>query len=160
MQGCIAVVFLVAISSEFIKRPFVASKRNIAVQHPFGGEQFVPQMRDLRPGAAQHRHFQAMPFPQMDVQARHDQVVMVMLLVDQLCRQFAGVVIVDHGYDGDLLFPLIAGFLANEQIANEIANRLAARRVSFGRDEFVKRLEQTLFQGDANSGQVRHGFSE
>ncbi len=158
MQGCIAVVFWVATSSEFVERPFVAGKRNIAVQHPFGGEQFVPQMRDLRPRAAQHRHFQAMPFPKMDVQARHDQVVMVMLLVDKLCRQFAGVMIVDHGYDGDLLFPLIAGLLANEQIANEIANRLAARRVALGRDDLVEGLEQVFFKRDADSREVCHGW--
>lgn len=155
MQGCIAVVFLV--SSELVECPFVAGERNLTMQHPFGGEQFIPQMRDLSPWTAQHRHFQAVAFPQMHMQARNDQIVVVMLLIDQLCRQLAGVMIVDHGNDGDLLFLLIAGLLTNDQIANEIANRLAARCVALGRDELVEGLEQVFFKRDADSRKFCHG---
>ena len=81
---------------------------------------------------------------------------MVMLLVEQLGGQLAGMMIVDHADDGDLLAAAVLGLLADEAIADQIANRLAAHLVALGGDVAVEGLQQGVFQGNADSRQFGH----
>ena len=104
----------------------------------------VGQMSDNFSGAAQDRHFQTVPLAEVDVHAGHDDFVMVVLLFDQLSRQLPRVVIVDDGDDGHLLgrgrFPL----LADEAIADQVADRFAAVAVAAGLNEGIERRQQWL----------------
>ena len=80
--------------------------------------------------AAQDRHFQAVPFAKVDVQARHDKFVMVMLFVDQFRGQLASVVIVDEHEDGNNFAGGSRRLLVDEFVANKVADRLAPVRIA------------------------------
>src|SRR6516164_9227974 len=95
----------------------------------------------------------------MDVQAGYDQVVMMMLLVDEPGGQFAGVMVIDQGDDGNLFATCLAGLVADQAVADQIANRFASRGVALAVDVPVKRLQQGILQGNADACQIRHGWS-
>lgn len=100
-----------------------------------------------------------MPFAEMDVQARHDQFVMVVLLVDELGGQFAGVVIVDEHDDSDDFARGLGRLFVDQAIADQVADRLAAIGVAARRDVLVEGIEQRFFQRNAHARQVGHdGF--
>src|SRR6516225_489575 len=104
----------------------------------------------------QDRYFQAMTFPEMDVQRGDDQIMMVMLLIDQAGCQLPGVVIINESDYGHLfaLGPLC--LLADEPIADEVADRFAARRIALGGIPLVEGFQQGIFQRDRNSSQLVH----
>ncbi len=84
-----------------IESAFAAGEGDFAVQHTANGKQFFAQMAYLSRWTAQDRHLQTMPLAEMNVQTGHNQMVMVMLLVDETGGQLAGMVIVherDHGH--------------------------------------------------------------
>ena len=114
-----------------------ARERDLAVQHALGGQQLLAEVADLAGRAAQHRHLQAVPLPQVDVQAGNEQVVVVVLLVDQAGGQFAGVVVVDERDHGDLLALDVLRLLVDQPVAAEVADRLAARGVALGRKNYL-----------------------
>src|SRR6266545_7716461 len=58
-----------------IQRLLVGGEDDLSVQHALGGQQLVAEVPHFRRRAAQHRHLQTMPLAQVDVQARHDQLV-------------------------------------------------------------------------------------
>jgi len=93
----------------------------------------------------------------MNVQARHDQVVVVVLLVDEPRGQFARVVVVDERDDGHLLPGGIDRLFADQTVADQVADRLAPRRVALGRAALVKRFEESIFQRNADARKFRHG---
>ena len=89
-------------------------------------------------------------------------MVMVVLLVDQARRQFAGMMIVYQRNDGDLFGIRIdrtLRFFVNEMVADEIAYGLAACGIAARRDVAVERGQQRIIQRDANSCEVGHNRS-
>src|SRR5260370_18372826 len=84
---------------------------------------------------------------------------MVVRLVDETGGQFAGVVVVDQGDDGHLLAPRLARLIADQAIADQVANGLAAGGVTLAVDMPVKRLQKGVLQGNADARQIRHGSS-
>ena len=108
-------------------------------------------------GPRKDGYLQAMPLAQMDMQAGNNEFMVMMLLIDQPGGQLARVVVVD---EHDYRYLLALGslpFFADEPIANEIANRLAARGVTFRCIALVKCLQQCTFKRDADSSEIGHG---
>src|SRR5262245_11570266 len=86
-------------------------------------------------------------------------MMVVMLLVDEAGGQLARVVIVHQADDGDLLAGRLLALLADEPIADKIANRFAACRVALLVDVLVEGIEQRGFEGDADTRQIGHGMA-
>src|SRR5438067_9940473 len=97
-----------------------------------------------------------MSFPEMHVQARDDQIVVMVLLVDEAGGQLARMVIVDQRHDRDLLAVRLFGLGADQAVANQVANRFAACRIALFADVLVERLEQGRLEGNADASQFRH----
>src|SRR5262249_9524410 len=68
-------------------------------------------------------------------------------------------VVVDERDDGHLLALGPLGLLADEPVANQVADRLTARGVALGRDALIEGVEQGALQRNAHAGQVRHDAS-
>src|SRR5262249_32572676 len=116
----------------------------------------VSEVANLVGRTAKHGYFQAMPFPKVDVQAGHDQLVVVMLLIDELGGQFASVMVVDQRNHGYLLALGFFGFLLDKAVADQVADGLATGGVSLHRVAPVEGIEQRVFERDADACQFRH----
>src|SRR5216684_8672140 len=89
-RQCLSSSFAVTLLAPAVEGSFAACQGDLAVKHPLGGQKLVAKMTYLFGGPAKHGNLQAMSFSQMDVQAGHDQLMVMMLLVDQASRQFPG----------------------------------------------------------------------
>ena len=88
----------------------------------FHADQGVGDFLDHRSLAPNHEHLQAMVVVQMEVHARHNVAMEVVLDMGQLFRQITHLMVVDKRDGADRLFVLIP-FLPDERIANKIAKR-------------------------------------
>src|SRR5262245_16687373 len=130
-----------------------AGEQDLAVQHAARGEQFLAQVTHLFRRTAQHRDFQAVTLAEMNVHCGYDKSVVMVLLVDELRGQLAGVVVVDQRDDDHLLALGLLRFLANQPRPDQVADGLAAVVVALRRDERIERIEQRALQRNADPRQ-------
>src|SRR5438132_13533040 len=83
--------------------------------------------------------------------------MVVMLLVDQLGGQLAGMVIVDHGHDRHLLAGSLLGLLANKPVPNEIPERFTTILVALAGNVLIEGVQQGRFQRYRDARQLGHG---
>src|SRR5262249_59132238 len=114
------------------ERLLPARERDLAVQYPPRRQDVVGQVANLLARPAEDRHLQAMPLTQVDVQTGDDQFVVVMRLVDQPGSQLASVVVVNNGHYRHLRRRLRFALLADEPVADQVADRLASVGVAAG----------------------------
>ncbi len=114
-------------------------------------------MAHRRRRAAEDRDFEAMACAEVDVQTRHDQIVMVMLLLDQPGCQLASVMVVNESKHGDLFSRAgLRRLFVNEAVADEVTDRLAARGIPLARVAAVERVQQGGLERDADASEVSH----
>ena len=126
-----------ALSFPAIQKPFkftfIGRVGDLTVQHTLGGQHVIGQVTHFVVGTAEDRHLQTVPRSEMNVHHRDDDIVMMMLLVHQLVREISRFVIVDETHNGEP--PIVGGrapvrIVTQQLAANQIANRLAAVRIS------------------------------
>jgi len=116
-------------------------------------EQRVGQLAHLAGLPAQHDYFHAVVVADVDVQHGNDQSVMGVLQRGHLLGEVVCVVVVDERQAAEDIGGLRLRFdaRAHERVADQVAQRLGARRVALRGEEAVKAFQQLALNADAES---------
>src|SRR5207245_8628750 len=116
-----------AASTEKLRQAFTASSRDeLPVANSFDRQQLVGDRADASGRAPERDDLEAGVLIEVDVQARRDRAIPVMLDVRELVGERARLVVVDEGQHTDRLARQGRPFLLHELAAEQIAPDLAA----------------------------------
>ena len=125
--------------------------------HAFDADQGIRDFLDLRAFAFHDQHFEAVVVIEVDVHPCQDMALEIMLDMSELPREIAHVMVVHerNGCDG-LLVGLSGPFLADELIADEIAERFRSRGILTTPDNLIEVVKQVMIQRYAETDELLH----
>ena len=130
-----------------------------AVLDTFEADEAVGELLDLGGFAVDDEDFEAGVVVEMGVAGGDDEVVEGVLEVGELLADAVGVMVIDEGDGADDGGVGGGGLVADEAVADEIAEGLRAVGVAAFLDGAVELVEEIGVDGDADAGELAHGCS-
>lgn len=95
---------------------------------------------------------------QMDVHAREDELLKLMLDIGELSGEIANVVIVHEG-DGSNCFLIFIPLLTDQIVSDEIPQGLRPVRIFLPRDVAIEIIKKVVIKGDAEADEFLHSVT-
>src|SRR5699024_638838 len=127
----------------------------LAMLDSLDADQAVCECAHLPPRPFDGNHFQAMVMVQMQMHGGQDQLVMIVLDCGQLLGQGAYMMI-EHQRDRAHDFRLVIPAIADQLVADQIADRFRAGLVATPGAQLVELPEQTLVHGNSKTYGLGH----